>query len=275
MPGDGASPGDLLTGWTRGTVPVRGGHLAYRRTGGGGPVLVLSHGLTDNGLCWLRLARELATDFDIVLLDARGHGGSSAPEAGQSFDGAEDIADAIDALGLERPIVMGHSLGGRATAVYAGRHPDRVARVILEDPGFLPVAEPAAAAARQARFQKEVARLRGMTEAELVAYGRRTNPDWHDDDLPDWAAAKLQVDAGALPTYTTPWQQEVAGLTAPTLVLHGEPEKGSLITPQVAEDIRTVIPQAEIRPIAGAAHNVRRENFTDVLAAVRGFLLTP
>ncbi|MCA6319719.1 alpha/beta fold hydrolase, partial [Phenylobacterium sp.] len=63
--------------WIPGEVAVSGGQLAYHRTGGDGPPLVLSHGLTDNGLCWTRLAEALAPDFDIIMLDARGHGASS------------------------------------------------------------------------------------------------------------------------------------------------------------------------------------------------------
>ena len=105
-----------MNGWQPGRVNVSGGHLAYHRTGGTGPALLLSHGLTDNGLCWLRLAAALDPEFDIVMLDARGHGESSRIPAGAAHDPADDIAQAIEALGLNAPIVMGHSVGARAIA---------------------------------------------------------------------------------------------------------------------------------------------------------------
>ena len=99
--------------WPSGEVEVTGGRLAYHRTGGKGPPIVLSHGLSDNGLCWARLAEALSPDYDLILLDARGHGASSRPgEAGISPDmPGRDIAEAIRALGLSGVIAMGHSMG--------------------------------------------------------------------------------------------------------------------------------------------------------------------
>ncbi|MCR5879255.1 alpha/beta fold hydrolase [Phenylobacterium sp. J367] len=171
-------------GWRSWTVPVSGGVLAYHRTGGGRPALVLSHGLTDNGLCWSRLALALAAEFDVVMLDARGHGASSRIDPVQPFDAAEDIAKAIGALGLCAPVVMGHSVGARATAAYASAHPGGASKVVLEDPPFLPLASPAVADARRRRFREQVARFQRMSEAEIIAEGRATSPTWHDDDFP-------------------------------------------------------------------------------------------
>ena len=95
---------------------------------------MLSHGLTDNGLCWARLASalgpEFESEFDIVMLDARGHGESSRLNDHLPHDPDQDIAEVIEGLGLESPVVMGRSVGARATAAYANTHPGRVSRVI-------------------------------------------------------------------------------------------------------------------------------------------------
>lgn len=258
------------SGWNVGATPVTGGELVYHRTGGGGPALVLSHGLTDNGLCWRRFAAEMAGDFDVIMIDARGHGASARPTAG--MDPARDLAEAIDSLGLKNPIVMGHSVGARATAAYANAHPGKVRQVILEDPVFLPPADEAAAAARRARFRSQVARFQAMSHAEILAMGRKGSPGWHDDDFPAWATAKHQVDAEALPHYRAPWQEEVDRIAAPTLIVHGEPRLGSLITPSIGDEARALNPNIRTIEIAGAGHNVRRENFAGFLAAVRAFL---
>jgi N-formylmaleamate deformylase len=260
------------SGWTVGATPVTGGELVYHRTGGAGPALVLSHGLTDNGLCWSRFAAEMAGDFDVIMIDARGHGGSARPTAGVVMDPAGDLAEAIAALGLENPIVMGHSVGARATAAYANGHPGNVRKVILEDPVFLALADAEAAAARRARFRSQVGRFKGMSHAEILATGRKDSPGWHDDDLPDWAMAKHQVDPEALPPYATPWQEEVDRIAAPTLIVHGEPRLGSLITASIGDEARALNPNIRTIEVAGAGHNVRRENFTGFLAAVRAFL---
>lgn len=261
-----------MTSWQSGSVPVTGGSLAYHRSGGDKPALVLSHGLTDNGLCWTRLARALEADFDVVMLDARGHGASARMSPDTPFAPGRDIAEAIAALELEKPVVMGHSVGGRATAEYAGAYRGLVAKVILEDPAFTPPIDAGRLAARRRRFREHVAGFQARSEAEIVAQGRLDTPSWHDDDFPAWAAAKRQVDPEAFPAYATPWQDHVRAIAAPTLVIHGEATLGSLITPELAAEIRALNPAVRTARIAGAAHNVRRENFDGVLAAVRDFL---
>lgn len=260
------------SGWSVGAASVTGGELVYHRTGGGGPALVLSHGLTDNGLCWSRFAAEMAGDFDVIMIDARGHGASARPTARVVMDTARDLGEVIASLGLENPIVMGHSVGARATAAFANAHPGKVRQVVLEDPVFLPLSDAGAAAARRDRFRSQMAKFQGMSHAEILAMGRRDTPRWHYDDLPDWATAKHQVDPEALPHYATPWQEEVDRIAAPTLIVHGEPRLGSLITPLIADEARALNPNIRTVEIAGAGHNVRRENFSGFLAAVRAFL---
>lgn len=262
-----------MTAWQAGTVPVSGGHLAYHRTGGVGPSLVLSHGLTDNGLCWSRLASALEPDFDVVMLDARGHGESSRLFDMEAHDPARDIAEAIEGLGLKMPIVMGHSVGARATAAFANAHPDRVSKVVLEDPPLLPLADPSLAEARRRRFREQVERFRSMTETEIASMGQTMSPGWRADEFPAWTAAKRQVDFAALPDYDTPWQAQIDRIAAPTLLIHGDADLGSLVTPDIAAEARSLNANIQTVRISGAGHNVRRENFPDYLAAVRTFLL--
>ena len=264
-----------MKGWKTGRVNVTGGHLAYPRTGGTGPALLLSHGLTDNGLCWLRLSAALEPEFDIVMLDARGHGASSRIAAAKAHDPADDIAEAIEALGLNAPIVMGHSVGARAVAGYANSYPGRVSRVILEDPPFLPMIDAVTAERRRDRLREQVEIFRTLSEDELIARGRTTSPEWHEDDFPAWAAAKKQVDPEAMPVYHQPWQQSIAAITAPTLLIHGDPALGSLVTPEIVEEALCLNSNFRSVLVRGAGHNTRRENFADYLSAVRAFLLVP
>jgi N-formylmaleamate deformylase len=258
-----------------GCVEVPDGHLAYYRTGGTGPALLLSHGLTDNGLCWLRLATALEREFDIVMLDARGHGKSSRIPSGATYDPANDIAVSIEALGLNMPVVMGHSVGARAVAAYASAHPGRVSRVVLEDPPLLPQIDAATAARRRDRFREQVETFRTLSEDELIARGKATSPAWHADDFPAWAAAKKQVDPEAMPAYDQPWQQSIAAIAAPTLLIHGDAALGSLVTPEIAEEALSLNRNIRAVLVRGAGHNTRRENFAHYLSAVRAFLLGP
>lgn len=255
-----------------GRIPVTGGHLAYHRTGGDGPSLVLSHGLTDNGLCWSRLAAALAPDFDIIMLDARGHGGSSRIAGAPSDYPGRDIAEAIDHFGLRSPFVMGHSVGARATAEFAAAHPGRASKVILEDPPLLPVADPAAAALRRRKFRDQVEAFQAMSEADIIALGRKTSPDWHEGEFPAWAASKRQVDPDAMPDYRSPWQESLRAILDPTLLIHGVPARGGIVTPAIADEACALNPHISAVQIPDAGHNIRRENFPAFLAVVLAFL---
>ena len=263
---------DPATAWLSGTVAVSGGHLAYHRTGGTGPALVLSHGLTDNGLCWSRTAQALTGDYDVVMLDARGHGASSPIAPGLPHDPDRDLAEAIAALGLDAPIVMGHSVGASATASYANAKPGIAARVILEDPPFLPEIGFAEARKRREGFHRQIAEFQSLSDAEIVSLGQKMSPNWHADEFPAWALGKRQVDPEAAPIRFLPWQATIDAIAAPTLLIYGEVERGGLVTAATAAEAMRLNPRIRTVQISGAGHNIRRDNFDGFLAAVRTFL---
>jgi len=261
-----------MSNLSSGRVDIADGFLAYHRTGGAKPALVLSHGLTDNGLCWTRLAQALEVDFDVIMLDARGHGDSVRMGAGPDQDPALDLAQAIEQLSLESPIVMGHSVGARTTARYASLYPGRVSGVILEDPPFMAQQNPSITARWQADFRKQIADLRAMTADQITAVGKKRSPTWHQDEFPAWTSSKMQVDPEIRIHDPEPWQDYMARITAPTLLIYGEPGFGGIVTPDIAKASQDLNPQIETAQLAGAGHNTRRENFEAYLAAVVSFL---
>src|ERR1700753_3217623 len=102
-----------MTPWTSAVCNANGIDIHYLRTGGDKPPVVLLHGLLANGACWSPLARALEAEFDVVMPDARGHGESSKPLTGYLYeDYARDVVGLIHGLGLESPILLGHSMGG-------------------------------------------------------------------------------------------------------------------------------------------------------------------
>src|SRR5262249_57398656 len=124
-----------MTPWQSGDVSANGIRLHYTRTGGDKPPVVLAHGFSDDGLCWTPVAEALAPDYDITMVDARGHGLSDAPP--QSYgpsDQAADIAGVVGALGLRRPPVLGHSMGAATALAPAGVYPDLPRPIPLADP---------------------------------------------------------------------------------------------------------------------------------------------
>jgi pimeloyl-ACP methyl ester carboxylesterase len=111
--------------------------LAYEQVGGG-PDLVLVPGTFSDRRTWLRLLGALSPQFRCLLLDPRGTG--ATPDPGVPFtvdDLAEDVLGAMDAAGVRRAHLVGHSLGAAVALLMAARHPARVDRAVLIGPAFL------------------------------------------------------------------------------------------------------------------------------------------
>lgn len=191
------------------------------------------------------------------------------------YDPSKDIAEAIEYLKIASPIVMGHSVGALATAIYASSYPDRVSKVILEDPPFSPTMSPEQVARRRSRFREQVQKFQAMSEPELSAMGRSLHPDWEDCEFPAWIAAKKQVDPDAMPYYSKPWQAVIAGIVSPTLLISGDAERGSMVTPSLAQEAISINSNIQAVHVRAAGHNVRRENFPAFLSAVSEFLRVP
>src|SRR5579859_3173866 len=85
------------------------------------PSALLLHGITSSALSWVRVGPELAGRYRVYALDQRGHGDSIKPSRGAYSlrHSADDAAAFLEALGLERPVLMGHSWGGATAIVLA------------------------------------------------------------------------------------------------------------------------------------------------------------
>ncbi|MET7752760.1 alpha/beta fold hydrolase, partial [Micromonospora sp. NPDC005367] len=113
-----------------GDAQRRFGGLAVDSFGadGGHPPLVLVHGLTYDRSQWGPIVRELAAldpGRQVLALDLPGHGESALRESYQVGDVADAIHEAVTEAGLDRPVMVGHSIGGALVTIYAARHPTR------------------------------------------------------------------------------------------------------------------------------------------------------
>jgi len=103
---------------------------------GKGKEILCVHGITANSRFWNCLASALAPHHRLIAMDLRGRGLSDKPPTGYSIKHhCKDIAAVMDDLGLERPVLMGHSLGAFISLVFAAQYPERVDRLILVDGG--------------------------------------------------------------------------------------------------------------------------------------------
>lgn len=101
-----------------------------------GPPIVFVHGITANAYFFQVFADALATDHRVFAYDLRGRGDSDKPEEGYGIPvHAQDLAELIDALGLERPVIAGHSLGAMVALYFAAHYPDKLSKLVLIDAG--------------------------------------------------------------------------------------------------------------------------------------------
>ena len=258
--------------WTEGDVDSNGVNIHFYRTGQGGkPPLLLAHGLTDNGLCWARVASALQSSFDVVMVDARNHGLSDRAPAGLK-ELASDMAAVISQLGLGTAAVMGHSVGASIAASLAAHYPAQVSRVVLEDPPWK--LEPRNLSAEQEKqrlegFQSHVRSLATLKHEEIIANGRQQYPTWHDDDLPAWAASKQQVAESAMSALQLgEWTDTVPFIQCPTLLVYAS----GIVTGDLARAVEATNERVSSHQIADAGHNVRREQFERFVEVAQGFL---
>ena len=267
-----------MTAWFSGDVVANGIKIHYYRTGGNKPPVVLSHGATDNGLCWTRVTRVLEPDYDVIMPDARGHGLSDAPETGySSADHAADLAGLIQGLGLQRPAVGGHSMGAATTLQLIADHPDLARCAILEDPGLrlgtppvTPRPDP------RAGLRKTVEDAHSKGAEAIIPAARATWPAWSEDEFGPWADAKAHVSSNFLNALGgrmgQDWQALLPRVTCPVLLLTSDPDRGGIVTPEAAQEAARLLPTLRVVRLSNAGHNIRREQFDGFVAAVREFL---
>jgi pimeloyl-ACP methyl ester carboxylesterase len=159
-------------------VPGDGVRLHARDWGGSGQAVVLLHGLASNARIWDGVASRLAgAGLRVAAIDQRGHGASEQPGAGYDFATlGRDLSAALAALGIERPVLAGHSWGANVALRFAADRPGSLAGLALVDGGLLGVAEWAGPTLDEAR--------------------RRLAPPRFAVPLADWLARAGRFDAG-------------------------------------------------------------------------------
>ncbi|HXI95685.1 MAG TPA: alpha/beta hydrolase [Candidatus Acidoferrum sp.] len=224
------------------------------------PAFLLLHGLSSNARYWERVARRM-TDRRLVALDQRSHGQSDAPQTGYGLDVlAADAGSVIRELGLNRPVVVGHSWGGTVALEVGATLPDLVSGVALMDGPIASMSERISWEDAARMMQPPLPRYRSFEEA-FQASRQMLGEAW-DEDLQPFVTSGLRRDGDAwVLTLTSPvrlqileqlyrFRPEVAaaaidapllvGLAANEIAMRGRKEEG-------ASRMREIRPDAEIR----------------------------
>ncbi len=251
-------------------VAVDGGRLAVYRFGkaadttAGAPLVLAIHGITSTSRTWLATARALGDRATVVAVDLRGRGRSAELPPVVGLDAhARDMVAVLDAVGLDRAVVVGHSLGAYIAARLAVAHPERVARLVLVDGGLT---IPDSVGAEPAQFVQDFLgptfeRLE-MTFPDVAAYQAWwaqhpavAGADVDRADLDAYAAYDLVGEPPRLRSAITPQVVRDDGLD-----LFGEPDAPRLTVPSVflcaprgmVDDPHPMQPLADVQAWAAA-----------------------
>jgi pimeloyl-ACP methyl ester carboxylesterase len=186
-------------------VRLADGRLRVARWGSGPRTALAVHGITASSASWQPVARELPAGWSLFTPDLRGRGHSAGLAGPYGLDRhVADIVAAVERLGLEQPVLAGHSLGAYIALLAATRHPDTFGGLLLVD-GGLPLPMPDGADPDQviaATLGPALSRLRQtFPTAEAYVDFWRAHPAlktaWNDD-MDDYVHYDLTGTGGAL-----------------------------------------------------------------------------
>jgi pimeloyl-ACP methyl ester carboxylesterase len=275
------------------------------------PVIVMVHGVTDNGLCWANLSLKLQDNYDIYMLDSRGHGLSdpfTPTDNGETL--MKDVVEFVKVMKFEKPVLMGHSMGAATVMKIGAEYPEVARAIIMLDPlirgrmGGPPnqsrgvpnrsaQAQPKPQSQTQPTVQPGTPNNRlsvnmfgnpeilvaqnNYSMEDLIATGHRQNPLWDDLDIKYWALSKKQYHG----SYTTEGSQAMTGvmnvgnslakIQVPAIILKAD------ASPDVRksnEEAAAVMPKGKLVHIEGAAHNLHHDKLERTTQVVKEFLST-
>jgi len=248
------------------------------------PILFL-HGGCLTARTWDVVCLALRSSHRCLALDQRGHGETDWSATGDyTFDAhLGDIEAAVDALGLERFVLVGQSMGGVNAMSYAARHGERIEALVLVDVG------PEFRRDGGAEIRQFVAGVpRASTLEDFVERAVAFNP-WRDPRL---LRRSLLHNLKRLPDGLWTWKydpalvgrvnldemgimlrglwQAVLRIDCPTLVVRGE--RSTIFLDEDAETLASALPDGRWRRIENAGHNVQGDNPKDLAEAIVAFL---
>jgi pimeloyl-ACP methyl ester carboxylesterase len=254
-----------------GVCETNGIRIHYLRTGGKKPPLVLLHGLLGSGACWTPIARALEADFDVVMPDARGHGGSSGLQHGYAYDDhARDVAGLIRGLELVRPALLGHSMGGMTAALVASRAAKSLRGVILVDPTFLSPERQREVYASDVVGQHRDAL--GRDRSDLVADARARHPRRALEIIELQVDARFDTRMAAFDVLAPPnpdYREVVRAIGVSTLLVIGD---APVVTLEMATELRILNGRVRVEQIAEAGHGLPFDQPERLADVIRAFL---
>lgn len=256
------------------SIDVGGATLSVTEYEGGGAPLLLLHGIGSDHSSWWPIVDPLASRFRVIAPDWRGHGASEKPEHGYLIEHyANDLAGLVCALELDRPHVMGHSLGGMVALRWASMHRRSARRLVIEDSPL--------------RRHHDVAGLfdgwisLASQPIEMIAdHYAREYPHWTADECSRRARTIASTHRNVFIELRDRNLQDddsdriapLASIDVPTLLVHGDVESGGMVEPADADRFGRTVAGSTVVRIPGGSHSLHRDRADEFLAVVTPFL---
>ena len=256
------------------------GHQTYIYTGSRAhvasqPAIVFVHGAANDHSVWALQSRYFAHHGrNVIAVDLPGHGRSSGEPPATVEAIGEWLLRVLDALGVERAVVVGHSMGALATLACAARNPDRIERIALLGPAApMPVSD-ALLAAAEANEHLAFELINGWSFSSRKQLGGNQMPGmWMTGSamrlLERTRAGVLHTDLLACRAYTR-GADDAADLRVPALVILGD--RDIMVPPKAAHVLVAALPERQVVTLAGAGHAMMAEQPDAVLDALRSFV---
>lgn len=249
------------------TFEVNGIRLAYDRRGQGRP-MVLLHGFPLDHHLWDDVVPLLEDQFDLILPDLRGFGGSSTVDSFYTMeDYASDIASLLDHLGIAKAGIVGHSMGGYVALAFARLYPERVSGLGLVSSQVL-----ADAPDRKEGRYKSAAEVADKGIASVVE--TMTPKFTSDARLQRFARESMEKQQpaayiGALKAMaeridSTPL---LSSIEYPVVLVHGDADV--LVPIDRAREVKAALPNAHLVEVSGAGHMPMMEAAEKTAEALR------
>jgi len=249
-------------------------NLACESTGSGPPLVVL-HGLFGSSGNWRGIARELAATHTVHSVDLRNHGASPWADSMGYVEMADDVLQLIAKLRLDRPTVLGHSMGGKTAMALALRQPAAVGRLVVVDiapVGYADTLTPFAEAMRSADVvgaasRTEVQRRlqQSVPDAGVVPFLMQNLVVCNDHF--DWRLNLLAISAAMPQLSGFPSELLGARFASPVTVIAGE--RSDYVAQRDGAAFHPMFDDLEIEVVEGAGHWVHADRPAAFLASLR------
>lgn len=235
---------------------------------GEGPALVFAHGVGGNRASWFKQVPRFSTHHRVIIFDHRAFGGSSDVEEAGRTRYVDDLLALLDAIEVERAILVGQSMGGGTCAAFACRHPERVRGLVVADSLAGIVAPEPLATALQATREAN----RGLSQAERVLGPTMRETDPESTLLYLQLASFNSVNVSTVRGQMPPWSpQELDATRIPTLFAVGEHD--ILFPPDQIAAVHRMVRSSQFVTIDDAGHSAYFEQPHAFNTALDAFLV--